>query len=232
MKPSDNWQGFAATAWDDKAEGWNDNSKTMWEHGSRKDILPFFTSYIPPAGKALDIGCGSGYSTYKLHEKGYDITGVDLSEKMINLAAEQFPGIPFMQGDVSAMPFSDGAFASILAINVLEWAEVPHEALMEVHRVLQAGGLLCIGVLGPTAGPRQHSYDRLYGKQVMMNTMQSWEFLQMAKADGFTLVDQLHVSKKWGVTMEDHMPAQAKQALSFMTVFLLKKETEREHEGI
>lgn len=223
MKQEDHWKSLAAKAWDNNAEGWNENSKAMWENGSRKDILPLFTSYIRTTRKVLDIGCGSGYSTFKLHGSGYDVTGMDLSDKMIDIAVHQYPEIPFMQGDVVDMPFPDEAFTGVLAINVLEWAEVPHEALKDVYRVLQDDGYLCIGILGPTAGPRQYSYDRLYGEQVMMNTMQPWEFLKMAKAEGFKPVNELHVHKKWNVVINEQMPVEAKQALSFMTVFVLKK---------
>jgi SAM-dependent methyltransferase len=78
-------------------------------------------------------------------------------------------GVTFQTGDVTRLPFADGAFAGILSINVVEWTEQPLAALEEFHRLLRPGGVLLLGILGPTAGPRGYSYPRLYGKPTIQN---------------------------------------------------------------
>lgn len=223
MTRSMDWQTLAEKEWNNKAENWHANSKNMWEQGSRKTIIPFLKKHFLNQAKILDIGCGSGYSTNKLEENSFSVIGMDISINMVELATHEYPHLHFQHGDVHALPYANKRFDGILAVNVLEWSEIPINALQEIHRVLKNDGQLCIGVLGPTAGPRNHSYKRLYGKQVMMNTMQPWEFAQLAKENGFDITDNLYVPKQWNAQTVKELPIQAQQALSFMWVFMCKK---------
>ena len=165
MNDLNNWKSHAREKWNNKAGAWNENSKAMWDSGSRKEIMPFYKQHLKKDSAILDIGCASGYSTYKLNESGYNVVGMDISDEMIHLAKNHYPNLTFRQGDVNDLPFSDASFDSILAINVLEWVEVPIIAVQELSRVLKDKGKLCIGILGPAAGPRNHAFERLYGKK-------------------------------------------------------------------
>lgn len=218
------WSDLAKLKWNERAAFWNENTKAMWETGSRRDILPFFKKHVKSSGHVLDIGCGAGYSTYKLDHAGYDVVGMDVSEKMIQIATKQYPDIPFRVGDINhPLPFAKKSFSAALAITVLEWAEIPRKTLEELYRILQDDGMLCVGLLGPTAGPRVNSYDRLSGKQAMMNTMMPWELAKLATETGWKLIDHFGVPKKWANPSHENLPLQAQQALSFMWVFCFRK---------
>lgn len=173
----------------------------------------------------LDVGCGDGYGTYKLSRAGYKAVGVDLSEVMIQKGKErgEGPNLSFIKGDLSALPFENEQFESIMAINSLEWTEEPLRALNEIKRVLKKDGYACIAILGPTAKPRENSYPRLYGKDVVCNTMMPWEFEQLAKEQGFKVVDGIGVYKR-GVNekMLGQLPTELQQSLTFLWVFMLK----------
>jgi ubiquinone/menaquinone biosynthesis C-methylase UbiE len=60
---------------------------------------------LPPA-RTLDVACGTGFLTRHLHG---EVTGLDQSETMLAVAAEQVPGARFVSGDALALPFADGA---------------------------------------------------------------------------------------------------------------------------
>jgi len=47
-----------------------------------KDVLPRFR------GRALDVGCGMGVSTFALEELGFEVTGVDVQEELVEKARE------------------------------------------------------------------------------------------------------------------------------------------------
>src|SRR5690625_2293365 len=127
----------------------------------------------------------------------------------------------------SDLPLENSTADGILAINVLEWTETPFTGLSELKRILVTNGLLCIGILGPTAGPRANSYPRVYGEKVILNTMMPWEFSQLAAENGFKLIDHFGVFKKEVNKQEiSHLPLKLQQALSFMWVFLMKKTEE------
>jgi ubiquinone/menaquinone biosynthesis C-methylase UbiE len=115
----------------------------------------------------------------------------------------------------------------MMAINVLEWTEKPAHVLAEFKRVLKKGGHLCAGILGPTAAPRMNSFNRLYGEETICNTMMPWEFEKLAEESGWKMIGGHGVHKK-EVTDENYqgLSDELKQALSFMWVFMLRKEAD------
>ena len=227
MEASNNFKEAITKIWNHKATDWDRRSENMWERGSRKDIIPFIEKHVPNGSVMLDVGCSSGYSSKKLYEKGYHVTGIDISDEMIQLAERSTKNtdIRFHQADVNSLPFKNETFDATVTINVLEWTNIPAHALQEMTRTLKQDGFLCVGILGPTAGPRAHSYDRIYGKGILQNTMMPWEFLQLAKECGYTLVDEMPVWKNHlGDIKPEQLPIQLQQAISFMWVFILQKK--------
>jgi ubiquinone/menaquinone biosynthesis C-methylase UbiE len=221
------WHKEAERKWDERADFWNQNSQEMWDEGSRSTIIPFFQKYVQQACRVLDAGCGDGYGSYKLSKQEYDVTGVDLSKQMIEKARTRITeeNLHFTQGDLVNLPFQDGEFDAVMAINSLEWTKDPLSAIKEMNRVLKKNGHVCIGILGPTAMPRINSYRRLYGENVICNTMMPWELKELTMENGFDVIAGIGVYKK-GVK-EQHvkgLPEELQQALTFMWVFLLRKK--------
>ncbi|WP_173917813.1 class I SAM-dependent methyltransferase [Halobacillus sp. Marseille-Q1614] len=221
-----NWHTEAEKQWDERAEFWNANSRSMWDKGSRQTIIPFMGRFIDKGITVADLGCGDGYGSFKLYQAGYHVTGVDISEDMIRRAKSRVEEetLQFVQGDLVDLPLANESFDAVMAVNSLEWVQVPDEGLKEMKRVLKPGGKLCIGILGPTAKPRVNSYRRVYGEEVICNTMMPWEFEQLALESGWKLVDGHGVWKREveGKDLSD-LPQELQQALSFMWVFLLEK---------
>ncbi len=61
--------------------------------------------HLTKANTVLDLGCGTGTHDFFLNKKGYDITGVDLSQNMIDIAEQKrvskgLTSIRFQQGDI------------------------------------------------------------------------------------------------------------------------------------
>ncbi|RWZ52319.1 class I SAM-dependent methyltransferase [Halobacillus fulvus] len=221
-----NWHKEAEKQWDDRAASWGAKSENMWDSGSRKTIIPFFSSFMNQGSAIADLGCGDGYGSYKLYQEGFKVTGLDLSQEMIDQANERMEAqdLSFVQGDLTDLPFDDETFDGVMAINSLEWTEVPFKGLEEIKRILVPGGKLCIGVLGPTAMPRVNSYNRLFGEKVVCNTMMPWELMKMAEESGWKMLDGHGVYKR-GVTEDTvtGLDLELKQALTFMWVFLFEK---------
>ena len=61
---------------------------------------------LPPA-RTLDVACGTGFLTR--HLQG-EVTGLDQSERMLEIASERVPKARFVQGDATHLGFEDGAF--------------------------------------------------------------------------------------------------------------------------
>ncbi len=218
------WHNSAKTRWDTNAANWHSRSVDMWSNGSRKAIIPFFSKHVEKSKEVGDLGCGDGYGSYLLYKNGYKVTGMDFSEKMVELASAQEKNhLQFIQGDLASLPFDDASFHAIMAINSIEWTASPLHTLTEIERVVEKGGYICIGLLGPTAHPRENSFPRLLGKEAICNTMMPWELEKLAEEKGWGKIDEEWVYKK-GVnsSLTDSLSNELKQALTFMTLFMFR----------
>ena len=218
------WHSNAKNLWNSNANNWHSKTVENWSNGSRKKIIPFFSKHIDKGLDVGDLGCGDGYGSYLLFNNGYEVTGMDFSEQMVEIAKKQEKaGLKFIQGDLSSLPFEDKRFHAVMAINSIEWTESPLHTLNEMERVVKDGGFICIGLLGPTAHPRDNSYPRLYGEDSICNTLMPWELERLASEKGWKKIDEEWVYKK-GVndTLTGSLSNELKQALTFMTLFMFK----------
>jgi ubiquinone/menaquinone biosynthesis C-methylase UbiE len=108
--------------------------------------LDFLKSKIK--GKVLNVGCGSGGETNSCSEKtGIPASGIDVSDKMIEIAQKRFPDLRFEVGNILNLPFHDHFFDSITTrrtlINLLTH-EDQVQAIEEMKRVLKQEGNLVI----------------------------------------------------------------------------------------
>lgn len=104
-----------------------------------------FLSMIPLSGKIIDIGCGSGRDAKVFSEKGYTVTGIDFSSKMIEIAKEKAPQVDFHVMDMRSLNFDsifDGAWAnaSLLHISKNDFSRV----LGKIFTSLKSDGLFFI----------------------------------------------------------------------------------------
>jgi ubiquinone/menaquinone biosynthesis C-methylase UbiE len=88
---------------------------------------------LPPA-RTLDVACGTGYATRWLPG---EITGLDQSESMLEIAAERLPNADFVRGDAFDLPFSDAAFERVTAMSFYGHLDPRERALFlaEARRV-------------------------------------------------------------------------------------------------
>jgi ubiquinone/menaquinone biosynthesis C-methylase UbiE len=105
------------------------------------------TEYYDPAGKdVLDFGCGPGYLTKYLIDRGaISVTGIDVSEGEIEQARERAreDGLQdrcsFLVADAHATGFADDSFDLIVGDSILHHLDL-HVALVELRRILRPGG--------------------------------------------------------------------------------------------
>jgi tRNA (uracil-5-)-methyltransferase TRM9 len=117
---------------------------------TRRDIwkeLIFLFKDLKEGEKILDLGCGNGrwYKVFK--EKKVNYFGVDNSEKLIEIAKENFPDAKFFVGNALNLPFQDDFFDKVYSIALLH--HIPSEdfrikVLKEAKRVLRPGGILTL----------------------------------------------------------------------------------------
>lgn len=92
--------------------------------------------------RVLDVGCGVGQVVARLIQAGFEAHGVEVSEPNLERARQVSEQCRFYNG--RSLPFPDGYFAGVGALNVLEHVEEPEAFIGELVRVAEAGGRLVI----------------------------------------------------------------------------------------
>jgi 2-polyprenyl-6-hydroxyphenyl methylase/3-demethylubiquinone-9 3-methyltransferase len=93
--------------------------------------------------KLLDIGCGAGLLTNALAQEGHCVTGIDLSEQSLKVAAAKdvTKKVTYLHANAYHLPFQDESFDVVCAMDILEHVENPEKLIKEASRVLKPGGL-------------------------------------------------------------------------------------------
>lgn len=108
-----------------------------------REILQRFAREFGGRIPIWDIGCGPGHTAKFLKELGVDISGLDLSEKILTQARIEYPDINFLKGDILELEFEDNSIGGIVAFYaIVHFTEEQVEtALKEIFRVLQPEGV-------------------------------------------------------------------------------------------
>jgi ubiquinone/menaquinone biosynthesis C-methylase UbiE len=105
------------------------------------------------SGKCLlDLGCGDGTYSIASFERGACVTGVDISDAMLESARRRAAGcgasVEWRQASAQSLPYDSGTFDVVLAVTILCFIKDPVQVAQEVSRVLRPGGAFVIGELG------------------------------------------------------------------------------------
>jgi len=106
--------------------------------------------YLPPTGHLLDLGCGAGRAVLGLSQKGYTVTGIDLSLPMLQAGRQLAADMRLGGANLLAVPFVNNSFtAAFMFFGALQHIPGRHnrrQALAEMARVVQPSGHLILGL--------------------------------------------------------------------------------------
>ena len=109
-----------------------------------QEILHRFSQEIGDRRPVWDFGCGPGQTTKYLKNLGIEISGLDLSKKILEQARTIHPEIHFQKENILELEFENDSIAGAVAFYAIVHftEEQIGIALREVFRVLQPGGIL------------------------------------------------------------------------------------------
>jgi 2-polyprenyl-6-hydroxyphenyl methylase/3-demethylubiquinone-9 3-methyltransferase len=110
---------------------------------------PWIASHLDAAygGRAcriLDVGCGAGFLANDLAARDHDVTGLDAAADALAVAgahADRLRAPTYVRGDALSLPWPDGEFEAVCAMDLLEHVEDPARLVAEAARVLAPGGM-------------------------------------------------------------------------------------------
>src|SRR5215470_8005449 len=104
---------------------------------------------IPPGSKVLDVACGSGQLALMASREGFDATGVDIADNLIERARERATAehlsARFEIADAEALPFPDASFDVVVSLIGAMFAPRPELVAREFLRVCVPGGTIAMG---------------------------------------------------------------------------------------
>lgn len=130
--------------------GWNEyakrasNERRIFEE---HEYLINFINQLKPKSKILDVGCGSGIPITKyLIDKGFEVTGIDLSDAQIKKAKEKLPKGKFLEMDLENINFNDDSFDTIVCLHsIYHTPKINHfSTLKKFYETLKTNGFLII----------------------------------------------------------------------------------------
>jgi len=169
----------------------------------------------------LDLACGQGYFSKILADKGARVTGVDISEKLIEIAKEKFGGqdIQFLVRDAANLEgLRNNQFEAVVCTMSFHDIEDVSKTIDEIARVVQISGKLIFSIphpwthLGKTIKENRNYYlrlekykseleipNKLYGKEGIVSFHRSLEFyVNKLTQHKFEITNFVEICKKKG----------------------------------
>ncbi len=110
-----------------------------WDSGiSPPELLDFISKH--PAGRAIDLGCGTGTNVITLVQTGWQVVGIDFAPRAIQIAKQKIKSANIQAdlrvGDVTKLNGIDGSFDLALDMGCFHGIEQKLNYLTQLNRVL------------------------------------------------------------------------------------------------
>jgi ubiquinone/menaquinone biosynthesis C-methylase UbiE len=136
MARTGRWQRY----WDRKAPTYDDEMR-VWDRRLFGDSRQWACGHA--RGDVLEVAVGTGLNL-PLYPDDTTLTGIDLSERMLDLARARGRRATLRQADAHALPFADASFDTVVCTFGLCAIPEPGTAIGEMVRVLRPGGRLVL----------------------------------------------------------------------------------------
>lgn len=140
----------------------------------RRRALTLFSraEKIIPPGRVLDIGCAIGTELMVARERGWDCTGIELSESSVKIARDQ--GLKIIQAEVENCGLPNDSFDMITVNHLLEHISDLQPFFDEISRILCLNGFLFISV------PNVHAWQFYLRRQGYSWTFHTDHFIHFS----------------------------------------------------
>lgn len=115
--------------------------------------IPTLLDGLPPTGRLLDVGCGTGDLVLAAREAGLEAVAVEPDPEMAALAGSRL-GDPVGLAGLPDLPFAGGGFDAMVANFVLNHVDDPRAGARELARVTGPGGVVRATIWGSDPAPQ------------------------------------------------------------------------------
>ncbi len=177
-----------------------DISPVMRYYRSRKVETALGMGKFASGANLLEVGSNAGQYTTILVEKGFAMTGIDLSDKALvvarrNAELSNLKNVEYFTSDAEDMSlFKDNTFDGVVSFSTLRYVPDLKKALGEIYRVTKKGGTVALdfpnkhcpwfNILKNKFGVNNHIYDNFYS---------AGELRRLFAAVGFTVIETRNI---------------------------------------
>ncbi|HIZ85489.1 MAG TPA: bifunctional demethylmenaquinone methyltransferase/2-methoxy-6-polyprenyl-1,4-benzoquinol methylase UbiE [Candidatus Coprenecus stercoravium] len=119
------------------------------------------------SARVLDVACGTGDVSIALKRQGLDVTGADISEKMLAVARTKAGDIEFIYGNAAGLPFDDDTFDCVTIAFGIRNFDMRPQCIKELRRILKDGGMLAVVEFSIPRNRLWRSIYTLYFKNIL-----------------------------------------------------------------
>jgi len=171
-------------------QGYNKIAEDYYSHrnlGKFNSELEKFVSHLPENAHVLELGCGAGIPTAKfLMERGIKVTGIDLSDTMLNLARKNVPEGNFIKMDMNELKFDENSFDGIISVYAL--FHIPKKNHLQIfkkaYELLKPGGILMIN----SGVSESEGRSNFFGVPMFWSNNSPKDTLKLVKDAGFSIL--------------------------------------------
>ena len=141
-------------------------SAALWKRPIQRLLRVWDSRAVPPlpAGRMLEIGCASGTFLRLMAERGWQVEGLELSEKAASLAKSQ--GLPVYIGELETAAAPSAPYDLIVGWHVFEHLPQPLPALTKLWQWSKPGGWLALSMPDASSWELSCFKERWYGLQL------------------------------------------------------------------
>lgn len=168
---------------------------------------------LPAGARVLDIGCGMGRHAAALSGLGYQVTGIDLSETLLE-EARRFDDsnvVEWVHGDMRRLPFGNGSFDATFnlftSFGYFSLEEDNINVLRHIRRVLKTGGSFLIDFLNPS-----------YVEQHLILRSERFDEESGLRIEELRYIEEGHIFKEISV-YDPERPGEARQYLERVRLY-------------
>lgn len=168
------------------------STKTIYEYNRIADrkrvdfIANVLKKSLPENGRILDVGCGNGVISRHLGRLGFNVLGIDVSDKTIEMAKaiQPMPNVVFMKKSAEELVASGEKYDAVICSEVLEHLTNPGSLLKVLYESMTDNGKLIVTVPNGK-GPRERFVTKPFLRMRAKNNWLWRTILRIKKMMGY-----------------------------------------------
>lgn len=144
---------------------------------------------LPASGRVIDLGCGSGVPITRFFaQRGYEVTGYDVSDSMLELACREVPNATFIRCAMEGVKLPHSSVDLVVSFFAIIHVDRTHHAELfrNMHAWLEPGGKVLLS-LGRSDSEYWHEQD-WHGAPMSWSHFDAETNLSLLRQAGFEIL--------------------------------------------